>query len=129
MSRMAAAIGYRGITTVGVNGGRAIAHGIRGLLYTVLEGCFKGSAKGSAVGRNRPKSVTILATLCGVRCIGVITICSGALAHVEGPFSSLDLYSIRWTIGRRARPLALRRGNRCQDTVHIDIRIIIIFIN
>ena len=37
------------IITDGVNGGRAIAHGIRGLLYTVLEGCFKGSA----VGRNR----------------------------------------------------------------------------
>ena len=40
----------------------------------IREGCFKGSA----VGRNRPKSATILATLYGVRCIGVIPICSGA---------------------------------------------------
>ena len=32
MSRIAAAIGYRRITTAGANGGRATVHGIRGLL-------------------------------------------------------------------------------------------------
>jgi hypothetical protein len=82
-----------------------------GPLRTVLEGCFKGMA----VGCNCPKSASIVTTVYGVQCIGVITLCYGASSH---PLKTRSAVSIFYPVDQRATNASLVSHRERQTLSH-----------